>query len=165
MSIDYYNGIDEIIRTEPKNHEIFLDATEKYAKINSGSDIDNPDYDTGSELTNLINKKLIEIDIRTGELISEGFVYGANTFSLSSVAQKNWISLKVMKEAGSITYPLGVSTITNGEYLIADSTIHDVFTIAAFDATKGHVDSGRALKLSAQAAADLAALKLVVDTR
>jgi len=102
------------------------------------------------------------IDANTMVLIAGGFTYDSTTFSLSEYAQINWTVLKTLESL--FTWPVDISTKADGEYSLTQANL-DAFLDAGRLAVQGPMDSGRALKLSVNAAADQAALDAVVDTR
>jgi len=114
-------------------------------------------------LNDLKQLRINEIDLRTQELIEQGFVYNSQTFSLSSSAQRNWLAVEQFKD--SLTYPFGISTKDSGQYLIADATEAHTFSLTALGAAETHYSSGRALKQSVKSAVDAAAVDAVVDNR
>jgi len=105
------------------------------------------------------------VDRRTGELIAAGFTYDSTLFSLSEVAQINWVGLKVSDQNAMITYPFGVTTKDDSEYLIQNTSDLSDFFIAGVGVKIGHLQTGRALKVSIKAAVDEAAVAAVVDNR
>ncbi len=112
------------------------------------------------------HKKNLKIDHRTSELILEGFVYDSKQFSLSMPAQTNWIGLKQAVDEAVLTPPIDVgSKDDKEEYELTAAADVTAFYGAALGAKKGHLDSGRALKLSVEAATDIAGVDAVVDTR
>jgi hypothetical protein len=105
-----------------------------------------------------------EIDNRTEKLIAAGYTYATKVFSLSSNAQTNLIGLdNVMTE---LTYPITYSTLDDlDSYDVVDATdMHNMY-LTALTTKKGHLDSGRTLKESVNAAVDIAAVNAVVDAR
>lgn len=117
----------------------------------------------------LKEERLTEIDKRTGELISLGFQYtnanGTETFSLSELAQINWIGLNHADVKDTITYPLGVSTKDDGEFELIDAPDVTTFFMTGVGTKKAHIDSGRALKVSIKNAVDEAAVNAIIDNR
>jgi hypothetical protein len=119
--------------------------------------------DTSSlSLEALKEHRYLEVDIRTAELISVGFVFDGQTFSLSANAQRNWDSIKTSKP--DYSFPLDITTIDNNTYSLTNANVQ-AFWVAARDVVKSHLDSGRALKKSIFDAVDIAAVNLVVDNR
>lgn len=102
------------------------------------------------------------IDGRTDELILEGFTYDSQTFSITVQAQINWNSIRAHQ--ARMTFPLDISTLDHDEYSLAEANV-DAFWDAYEAALWGHLNSGRALKLSINAAADEAAVDAITDTR
>lgn len=105
-----------------------------------------------------------EIDSRSGELISEGFVYGGKTFSLSSNAQLNLTGADSAR--ADLTYPVTWNNIDDTDTLdVADATdMHNMY-LQALGTKKAHLDSGTALKEQIRNAVDRAAMEAVVDNR
>ncbi len=103
-----------------------------------------------------------EIDGKTVSLIAAGFSFDSQAFSLSSSAQMNWSTLK--DQEAEFTWPVEVSTKDNNAYSLTQANL-TAFWTAGRDATKGHLDTGRALKKSVFDAADEAAVNAVVDNR
>jgi len=113
-------------------------------------------------LANLKARRYGEIDLRTGQLIGAGFTYDSAQFSLSANAQLNWS--EIHSNVSAFSDPVEVATIDNNVYDLTHANV-DAFWTAALNATKGHLDSGRALKKSVFDAADKAAVDAVVDNR
>jgi hypothetical protein len=103
-----------------------------------------------------------EIDTRTQELIAEGMEFDGDTFSLSAYAQKNWLALKVFKDV--ISWPKDITTKDDKEYSLAEADCNS-FSAKSVNIPFGYVDSGRALKISIDAATTQAELDAVVDER
>lgn len=106
--------------------------------------------------------KNAQIDRRTRELIVEGFMFDNQTFSASIEAQKNWLAIEAAES--KFTFPIKITTIDDQEYSLAQVDKDD-FIQTGIDHVKGHIDSGRALKLDVNAAADKAAVDAVEDNR
>jgi len=109
-------------------------------------------------------KKNKAIDQKTGVLISAGFSFNSKTFSLSSDAQRNWAEIHTNKDSANIPDPVPVTTVDDEEYLLAKTDM-DSFYWTGFAVIKGHLDSGRALKLQVKAATTIAGVQAVVDNR
>jgi len=122
-----------------------------------------PIYDT-TPITLETNKKAkIEcIDLRTATLIAGGFSFDGNTFSLSQNAQINWVGLKTLESV--LTWPVNITTKGDNQYSLEQADL-DTFMGTGLAAKQAHLDSGRALKIQVNAAADQAALDAVVDNR
>lgn len=103
-----------------------------------------------------------QIDDKTDELITTGFIYDNETFSTSHHAQMNWNSLR--NQTGEYTWPLNISTKDNNTYSLLQANV-PAFWTELIDALADHVDSGRVLKKSIFIAADIAAVDAVVDNR
>jgi len=106
--------------------------------------------------------RYVEIDAKTGGLISAGFVYDSKTFSLSPNAQANWNSL--MDNQSEFNWPVDITTIDNDTYSLEVANI-SAFWNAAKNVLKGHLDSGRVLKKQIFDATDKAGVDAVVDSR
>jgi len=141
-------------------------------KIFGDSILDEPLLDTtvadhvSSTLSD--NKKIrrAEVDVRTRELIIDGFTYDSETFSLSTRAQINWISFARLIRLDELTLPQTISTKGDGEYsgFSGKPAVKDFFT-ASRVAVMGHLESGRDLKILIKDATTQAELDAIVDTR
>lgn len=107
-----------------------------------------------------------EIDIKTGELISNGFTYQSKQFSLSQSAQANLLGLEISKDDPAITYPITYNTIDDIDtYDVVDSAdIHSMY-LTALGTKKGVIDSGTALKSQIRAATTIDEVNSVIDNR
>ena len=111
--------------------------------------------------------KINQIDRRTNELISQGFVFDSTHFSLSPAAQFNWNSIKVAVDGGILTesdFPYSISTYDDGEYDLAWSDIN-AFSTQVLGTVAYHLGTGRALKQSVKVATTEAELNAIVDNR
>ena len=106
--------------------------------------------------------RYVEIDAKTGGLISAGFVYDSKTFSLSPNAQANWNSL--MDNQSEFNWPVDITTIDNDTYSLEVANI-SAFWNAAKNVLKGHLDTGRVLKKEIFDATDKTSVDAVVDNR
>lgn len=104
----------------------------------------------------------VQIDGKTKGLIAAGFVFDGKTFSLSESAQRNWLTLDALNL--KFTWPVEITTIDDKAYSLT-ATNRDAFVQAAIDTVKGHLDSGRAIKLVVNVAATPAAAKAIKDNR
>ena len=103
-----------------------------------------------------------QIDYKTRNLIASGFIYDGKTFSLSISAQINWNALQ--NQTIEFTWPVEISTIDNNKYSLIQANIK-AFWVAGKDLVKGHLDSGRNLKVSIIAAIDEIAVDAIIDNR
>ena len=103
-----------------------------------------------------------EVDIRTDELIGQGFAFDSKQFSLSLPAQKNWLGLKVLESM--LTWPVAITTINDNEYQLAQANVNN-FVGAGQMVIQTHLNSGRALKVQISSAANKAAVDAIVDNR
>ena len=108
-------------------------------------------------------KKNNDIDIKTKELIEQGFVYDSTIFSTSETAQRNWMAMDQLR--ADLTYPFAVSTKSDGEYIFADTTEIHSFVLTGMGTIDYHYSSGRALKLQVNAATTESEVDGVVDNR
>ena len=123
------------------------------------------DYVRKYDLTVLADVKAMryaEIDYNTGRLISAGFTFDGVQFSLSANAQQNWDSIKTSKS--DYSFPLDITTIANDTYSLTNPNVQ-AFWVAARDAVKDQLDSGRILKKAIFDAIDIAAVDAVIDNR
>lgn len=110
-------------------------------------------------------KKNKEIDQRTVELISDGFTYDGEQFSLSIEAQSNWDGLEYCVKEGYLTPPTDVSTINDGEYILADASGVHAFYQTAVGTKKARLDSGRALKQQVNDCDSITGVLAIEDNR
>jgi len=140
----------------------------KYWKLNgTGDDLEEKttgekDTQDAADLPANKHARHVEIDERTVELINGGFAHDSKVFSLSEPAQINWLGL-VVKEA-DLTWPVEITTKDDEAYSLIQTDL-PTFTNTAMGTKQAHMDSGRALKVSTNAAVDQAALDAIVDTR
>lgn len=106
--------------------------------------------------------KIGTVDARTGQLIGVGFTFDNTQFSLSANAQINWVGMKTLESL--ITWPLNITTITDGEYSLSQANLNS-FVGTAKGSVQAHLDSGRALKVQINACTTLAAVAAITDTR
>lgn len=103
-----------------------------------------------------------EINAKTAQLISTGFVFDSQTFSTSYNAQLNWS--EIHSNQSDFTFPLDISTKDNNKYSLAAVNV-DTFWQAGKDFVKAHLDSGRDLKKSIFDAIDKTAVDAIIDNR
>ena len=123
----------------------------------------------GVSLNDSKTLRYVEIDNRTQELIKQGYAHDSKIFSLSANAQINWLGLREALSVGLIVdptdFPIAVSTKNDESHDIVDAAeLITMFNIA-FATKKGHLDSGRTLRLQLAAAVDKTALDAIEDTR
>jgi hypothetical protein len=129
---------------------------EKDVKVNDG---------TLKDLTFADYKQLryTELDAQTDVLLLSGFTYDTKQFSLSLNAQTNWTGLKT--NTSDFTWPVEVSTLTEGEnYNLANADVV-AFWNAGKDRLQAVLDGGRAKKAAILAAVDEAAVDAIIDDR
>lgn len=116
----------------------------------------------GKELDMNKIKKNGQIDIRTQELIFQGFTYDGQTFSLSEMAQLNWVAMEASSDL--LTWPVVITTKDDSEYSLTLAN-SPYFYGAALSTKQAHLNSGRALKLQVNAATTIAEVDAVIDNR
>ena len=117
-------------------------------------------------LTEYKTTKNNAIDTRTGELISNGYVYAGKTFSLSGNAQTNILALFATKGHPALVYPIQYSTIDDvGTYDVLNATDVENMYLTALGTKRAHLDSGTSLKNQVRAAIDKAGVDAVIDNR
>lgn len=108
-----------------------------------------------------------QVDIRTGELILQGFEYPVSSgkiFSFSENAQNNLLGTFAAKDL--LGYPFPWNTKDDSEsYGIADATEMATFFMTALASKKSHQDSGTAKKTQIRNAATRVAAEAVLDER
>jgi hypothetical protein len=107
-----------------------------------------------------------EIDCKSQDLISNGFVYQNLTFSLSQNAQINLIALDETRNDPALTYPIEYNTIDDVDtYSITDATdLHSMY-LTALATKKGVLDSGTVLKTEVRNCTTEAEVDAVIDNR
>jgi len=106
---------------------------------------------------------MVEIDAKTRDIISRGFIFEEKTFSLSIQAQQNLQNIQLTMMAGSIgdvPYP----TLDNRDYLLERSKM-PAFVAEAFYQLNAALLSGTALKAQVNAMTQLSQLNAFVDPR
>ena len=113
-------------------------------------------------LSDLKATRVLEIDARTREIIADGFAFDGQQFSLSAQAQTNWLGLISLQSM--FTWPVNVTTNANTEYALAQANIN-AFVGTGCATIADAIGSGRALKISVNAATNQTELDAVVDSR
>lgn len=112
-------------------------------------------------LQNNKSLRISEVDYRTRELISNGFTYDGNLFSMSEFAQINWDDIKA--NSTDYSFPLEIPTKTY-KYSLTQGNLN-AFWGAKSDFKWGYLDSGRALNVSITDATTQTELDAVIDNR
>jgi len=119
-----------------------------------------------TDLEQLKEFRIGNIDARTGELIAQGYEYPAASgkyFSTSIYAQSN---LHAMKADPAAFVGMPWSTLDNSyEHIIADSADALAIYNAAFGVIAGYKISGTTLRTQIRNAVDIAAVNAIVDNR
>lgn len=145
---------------------IFFDGSETQSDIDSAQAW----VEAYDNLSDYKERRNIEIDQRTRELIISGTVYDGVTFSLSDNAQRNWIAIHSavnLYEANN-SYPVSVVGEIDGEhtmYQLNDASQVYAFTGHCLGVVSYWYQSGAQLKINIEAAATRAAVDAVVDNR
>lgn len=114
------------------------------------------------------SKKIIAIDLKTRQLIAQGFEYNNTKFSLSIEAQSNWSSLFIKANAGRYLagdWPISVTTIDDNLYQIPDEDTLIAIYETGMTKKQSYINSGRDLKLQVKAAGTIEDLNNVNDNR
>lgn len=106
--------------------------------------------------------RLQEVDRRTDELISYGFQYNDETFSLSLAAQATWLGLKSL--SALLSWPVEVSTLDSNSYSLSLLNLN-AFVGTAAATVQAHLASGRSIKLQINAAQNETELDAIEDNR
>jgi len=115
-------------------------------------------------LSELQAERYEQIDIVTGKLISEGYVYNGVTFSMSVNAQSNLLGAYTAKDL--LTYPFAWNAKDDSStYYIADAAEMTTFFMTSLGTKKAHQDSGTALKQLIRDAVDIEAVNAIIDNR
>ena len=160
MAIDYTKLLSQ---NHPEIELTCLGDASNYNNITFiGGSIDQATLDS-EYLTYYKHQKNMLIDEKTKELILSGFTYDGVVFSTSETAQRNWMALDQFK--GFHTYPVAVTADDDSEYTFPDSAEVQTFVLTGMGAINSHYASGRTLKLSVNAATDIAGVDAVADNR
>lgn len=124
--------------------------------------IDNHEVE---DLTELKEKRKLEIDTQTAALIALGFIFDSHTFSLSLSAQSNWTNIKANKAdfAALGAFPLQ-TTSKEGIYYLTEANVNN-FWLTAMVRIRTLYEGGNALKESIKNAVDKVEVNSIVDTR
>lgn len=144
----------------------------KYWKI-SGDDVvemaqEEKDIVDAQELADYKQAKIDAIDARTSELIMAGFPFDGQNFSMSEAAQRNWTGMGTVLALGLLPFPLPISTVDEGTYILNDQA-HCLQFLGAYMLYQAHpaypLSAGRVLKAQVNAATTKAEVDAVEDTR
>ena len=139
--------------------KVIMDSGAVYPKTSSGWELKRPELNIQKET------RIIQIDARTQEIISNGFQFDGQMFSLSTNAQQNWTVLMVMLLAGKLTFPFKITSKDDGSYFVQNLTDLSAFIDSAFYAVNYQLEYGRVLKAAVLAATTQTELDAVVDAR
>lgn len=112
-------------------------------------------------LDELKQYRYTEIDNKTNELISQGFVFDGHTFSMSTNAQINWSNFPNLPDE---LFPLPVMDINEDVYSLALADKLN-FYLAALNYKNTHLQSGSALKAQIKIAVDKPTISAIIDNR
>ena len=122
----------------------------------------------GVDLPAYKQAKISTIDAKTSELIMAGFPFGGENFSMSEPAQRNWTGMGTVLALGLLPFPLPISTVDEGTFILNDQT-HCLQFLGAYMLYQAHpaypLASGRALKAQVNAATTKAEVDAVEDPR
>lgn len=111
------------------------------------------------------SNKILAIDSITQLIISGGFPFNSEQFSLSAAAQLNWVGLATADMQSMVTFPLSVTTINDGEYAIQSKTELAMFYGTGLGYIQAAIDSGRNLKVLVTNATTVSEIEAVIDSR
>ena len=121
------------------------------------------------DATNLAGMKaarIVAVDLRTDELIAQGFAFAGKVFSLSLAAQAKMTGIHAVKDHPAITYPIVWNTKDDlDHHSLASAAEVEGFYLTALGTIRAHLDSGTALHDAVNAATTQAELDAVVDLR
>jgi len=112
-------------------------------------------------LEELKEMRYAEIDLRTQELITQGFSFAGHTFSMSLTAQINWSNFPNLPDA---LFPLNVMDITENIYVL-DLVNKTNFYLSALNYKNTQLQSGSLLKAQIHACTDEACVRAIIDNR
>jgi hypothetical protein len=102
-----------------------------------------------------------EIDLRTSELIEEGFVFDGRTFSMSINAQINWSNFPNLPE---YVFPLVVIDKNDESYSLSLNNKLN-FYLSALSFKNSKLQTGGALKIQINNCSDEESVLAVIDDR
>jgi len=102
-----------------------------------------------------------EIDQNTKYLISKGFVFGSNTFSLSLTAQINWSNILNIPDQ---LFPLNVIDKNENLFVLELSNKMN-FYLSALNGKNQHLQSGGVLKNQIKSCLTEEEVHLIIDNR
>lgn len=112
-------------------------------------------------LDELKDIRYVEIDMRTQELIKEGFLFDGKTFSMSLTAQINWSNFPNLPDA---LFPLTIIDIYESPYACSLANKMN-FYYSALNAKNAPLQSGGLLKAQIKLCADEACVNAIIDNR
>ena len=85
--------------------------------------------------------KFAAIDANTGRLISRGFAFAGQRFSLSLPAQATLLGIDHARNDAALVYPIAYNTIDDSEvFLIPDAATAHGFFLTALGTYRAHKD-------------------------
>lgn len=147
--------------TLPGENWILMTEEELTTYLTSHQDTYN-NWEVNRHLTENKKKRIKEVDRRTQEIISSGFTFDSNQFSLSIEAQINWSGLVTLENL--LTWPMNITTKGDGTYALSQSNLL-YFIGTGKTVITNTLDSGRTLKISVNNTTTQAALDVIVDSR
>ena len=105
--------------------------------------------------------RCLDIDLKTGDLISEGFVFDSKTFSLSINAQINWSNIMNVPDNA---FPLTIMTKDDQSYALSLANKQN-FYLSALNGRLTQLGSGTSLKVQINALTTIADVETFVDPR
>jgi len=119
-----------------------------------------------ARLAELKKRRIKDIDLRTDELLANGFVYNSKVFSLGKGSQINILGIEEAKDMVELTYPVKMNTIDDLETEeLANAADARAFFLTALGSKRAVLDSGTSLKDSIRAAGTKTAIDGVLDIR
>lgn len=112
-------------------------------------------------LDELKDIRYAEIDMRTQELVTQGFPFDGHTFSMSLTAQINWSNFPNLPDA---LFPITIIDILETPYVCSLANKMN-FYYTALNAKNGPLQSGGVLKATIHACADEACVNAIIDNR
>lgn len=112
-------------------------------------------------LDELKDIRYTEIDMRTQELIAQGFSFDSHTFSMSLTAQINWSNFPNLPDA---LFPLTIIDIVEGPYVCSLANKMN-FYYTALNAKNQWLQTGGVLKAQIHACVDEACVTAIIDNR
>jgi hypothetical protein len=136
-----------------------------YHRLTSGDGTDISHYTEVHDLTGYGSLKIAEINQRTDELLTMGFLYDGHRFPLTSAYAATYIGLTVVDQRNAIAFPVHLKDMHNGVYAVPDKTTLKTILASAAAGIMEIQDGETQLRNALNAATTKEEIDAIVDTR